>query len=93
MSEFSGPYQAFWQPFRLQINWSRVVVVEAQKLYSRKLPSLPELQFGKTEQKGGERTNEKLHLALKILQGFSFFFSRSLKSWKKTINRIFLLVV
>ena len=92
MSEFSGPYQAFWQPFRLQINWSRVVVVEAQKLYSRKLPSLPELQFGKTEQKGGERNEREVTFGIEDSSRI-FFFSRSLKSWKKTINRIFLLVV
>ena len=90
MSEFSGPYQAFWQPFDCRLIGVRV----EKSTQGNYHPCLCWTAAAVWKNRAKRRRRMRmLHLALKILQGFFIFlfwllllfFSRK-NSWK-TINR------
>ena len=95
MSEFSGPYQAFWQPFDCRLIGVRVEKSTQGNYHPCLLCWTAAAAVWKNRAKRRRRMR-MLHLALKILQGFFIFlfwllllfFSRK-NSWK-TINRFFL---
>ena len=92
MSEFSGPYQAFWQPFDCRLIGVRVEKSTQGNYHPCLLCWTAAAAVWKNRAKRRRRMR-MLHLALKILQGFFIFlfwllllfFSRK-NSWK-TINR------